>query len=140
MRSSTFLSAGVALALASHALAQDTQPAATPAAPAVSAQPASPDAPGQRGDWRGTRREGLSIEGMVQRLDTNGDGVVNVSELADNPRAQRWAEADANGDGILASGEIDAVRQSWRAQRGEGQRRGGRRGQSTQAAPATPEN
>jgi Ca2+-binding EF-hand superfamily protein len=56
--------------------------------------------------------------GLLQRLDTNGDGRVELSEIPEQ-RRERWAAADTNGDGELSSEEI-------RARAGAGnQRRGG---------------
>lgn len=65
------------------------------------------------------RRGGMVGEGMLQRVDTNGDGLISKAENRAAAEA-RFARMDANGDGTIGADE----RGKGRWKRGEG-RRGG---------------
>jgi Ca2+-binding EF-hand superfamily protein len=93
---------------------------------------------GEAGD-RPPRREQ-----MLERLDADGNGTIEVSELPDHPRAQPLAEADTDGDGVLSEDELGAFHEQRVAERGDrprgerqrGEQRGQRRGS---AGPPIPE-
>lgn len=75
---------------------------------------------------RGTRRPGgedTSPEErrarMMERLDANGDGKLQLSELPERMR-ERMAQADVNHDGVLSDEEMEALGESWRERRGDG--------------------
>jgi len=72
------------------------------------------------------RRGGMVGEGMLQRIDTNGDGLISKAENRAAAEA-RFARMDANGDGTIGANE----RGKGRWKRGEG-RRGG---DATQGTP-----
>jgi Ca2+-binding EF-hand superfamily protein len=72
------------------------------------------------------RRGGMAGEGMLQRIDTNGDGMISKAENRAAAEA-RFARMDANGDGTIGADERGKRR--WK--RGEG-RRGG---DATQGGP-----
>jgi len=79
-------------------------------------------------------------EQMLERLDANGNGTIEVAELSDHPRAQALAEADTDGNGALSEDELRAFHEQRLAERGDqprGERRlGERRGP---AGPPIPE-
>lgn len=56
---------------------------------------------------------------MMERLDANGDGKLQVSELPERMR-ERMAQADVNHDGVLSDQEMEALGESWRERRGDG--------------------
>lgn len=60
---------------------------------------------------------------MIQRLDANGDGTLQVTELPAPMRA-RMTTADANHDGVIAADELTAAIAAHRAER-EAQRAAG---------------
>lgn len=63
------------------------------------------------------RRGGMVGEGMLQRIDTNGDGMISKAENRAAAEA-RFARMDANGDGAIGADE----RGKGRWKRGEGRR------------------
>lgn len=70
--------------------------------------------------------------GLIERFDTNGDGVITIESELPEERGQRLVGADANTDGTLTSEELRAYFESRRGQLGPGQERGER-------PPMTPE-
>jgi Ca2+-binding EF-hand superfamily protein len=62
--------------------------------------------------WRQQHHKGgEGGHGGLQRLDTNHDGQLERSEVANDPRAQaRFDAADANHDGIVTRDEVRAAR------------------------------
>jgi hypothetical protein len=57
------------------------------------------------------RKGGEGGHGGLQRLDTNHDGQLERSEVANDPRAlARFDAADANRDGVVTRDEIHAAR------------------------------
>lgn len=51
-----------------------------------------------------------SPEKMIERRDTNGDGVVSFEEFQVPPRSEeRFTRADANGDGKVTREELEAT-------------------------------
>lgn len=72
------------------------------------------------------RRGGMVGEGMLQRIDTNGDGMISKAENRAAAEA-RFARMDANGDGTIGADERG---------KGKWKRGGGRRGGDvTEGAP-----
>ena len=65
------------------------------------------------------RRGGIVGEGMLQRVDTNGDGLISKAENRAAAEA-RFARMDANGDGTIGADERG---------KGKWKRGGGRRGE-----------
>lgn len=53
---------------------------------------------------------------MLEQIDTNGDGDITRAE-ADAFRAARFADADANNDGVLTQDELTAHHEAERAER-----------------------
>ncbi|MCZ4297980.1 EF-hand domain-containing protein [Henriciella marina] len=64
---------------------------------------------------RSDRRE-MRTERMLERFDTNSDGVISTAEV-DAMKAERFAAADTNGDGGLSLDEIEAFREAERERR-----------------------
>lgn len=60
------------------------------------------------GDRAGRRHGPPSAEAMIQRLDKNGDGKLEVSELPDRAKGH-LAAADTNHDGVLSVDELKAA-------------------------------
>lgn len=73
------------------------------------------------------RRGGMVGEGMLQRIDTNGDGMVSKAENRAAAEA-RFARMDANGDGTIGADERG---------KGKWKRGGGRRGGDAMAEGAS---
>lgn len=64
--------------------------------------------------------------GGWKRLDTNGDGRIERSEVADNPRAlARFDAADTNHDGVVTMDEARAARAAHRREAGANGGQGG---------------
>lgn len=53
---------------------------------------------------------------MLERADTNGDGVVSYDEFIDRAEA-RFAELDADGDGVITRDEAQAFQPERRSGR-----------------------
>ena len=66
----------------------------------------------RRGDGRGGR-------GLIERLDRNGNGVIDLDEL-DEGMLERLKPLDANGDGVIDESEITRRRRGGRPGGGEG--------------------
>jgi hypothetical protein len=50
-------------------------------------------------------------ERMIERLDTDGDGLLSAAEMASRPMpAAMFDRVDANGDGFIDQSEIDAAK------------------------------
>ena len=50
-------------------------------------------------------------ERMIERLDTDGDGLLSAAEMADRPMpAAMFDRVDANADGFIDQAEIDAAK------------------------------
>ncbi|MBN1475206.1 hypothetical protein JXA47_00485 [Candidatus Sumerlaeota bacterium] len=97
--------------------------------PPMTGAPGSPEAGWEPGQRRG---RGLTLESFVERYDTDGNGTVEVTELGEGPRAERFAAADTDGDGTLSAEEIETFLQSSMRQR---MREGGVSGQRGQGPP-----
>lgn len=81
----------------------------------AAAQSAGERGPGARDDRGGhhaqgerSRRNGPSLDGMLEQFDTNGDGGITQAEI-DAVRSARLAEFDADGDGQLTLAEYEAL-------------------------------
>lgn len=72
------------------------------------------------------RRGGMMGEAMLQRIDTNGDGLISKAENRAAAEA-RFARMDANGDGTISADERGKGMGKWK--------RGGRRGAMDESAP-----
>jgi Ca2+-binding EF-hand superfamily protein len=96
---------GTALGLVACSGSDDTTSSAARASSELTAVPAPSAARGAR-PAQGQR----GPDGLMTRFDQNGDGRVELSELPDRAR-ERWAQADANGDGVLSRTEIQAAMQ-----------------------------
>lgn len=74
------------------------------------------------------RRGGMVGEGVLQRVDTNGDGMISKAENRAAAEA-RFARMDANGDGTIGADERGRGMGKWKRGRGgeEGARRDGPR-------------
>jgi Ca2+-binding EF-hand superfamily protein len=70
-----------------------------------------------RGRWSG-RGGPQSPQQIIERLDSDGDGVLNVSELGDGRRGRFLSGADEDEDGTLTVEEIQAHLDARRAQWG----------------------
>jgi EF hand len=86
-------------------------------APPTAGAPGSPEADSGPGRRRG---RGFTPESFVQQYDTDGNGTVEVTELGEGPRAERFAAADTDGDGTLSAEEIETHFQSMRQRMREG--------------------
>lgn len=73
------------------------------------------------------RRGGMVGEGMLRRIDTNGDGMISKAENRAAAEA-RFARMDANGDGTIAADERGKGMGKWK-------RGGGRRGAMPEGGP-----
>lgn len=63
--------------------------------------PPTPPAPQERRDRR---------RGLIERLDRNGDGVIDKQELEGaGPIGRRLGRADTNGDGVIDKEELDGL-------------------------------
>lgn len=63
----------------------------------------------------GGDRDGAHAGGMMQRLDTNKDGILQASEIPEKMRP--WLDrADTNHDGSLTKDELDAMKKAHEAQ------------------------
>ena len=62
---------------------------------------------------------------MIERMDTNGDGKIAITELPERMR-ERMKQADTNSDGVLSAQELEAVGEAMRRMRPGG---GGARGE-----------
>lgn len=59
-----------------------------------------------------TERAEKRAQKMLERLDSNNDGVLSKEELSQRSRAGRMFDrADANDDGVITKAEFDSVRQ-----------------------------
>ncbi len=63
-------------------------------------------------------RSEMHKQRMLERFDTNGDGVISTAEV-EALKAERFAAADTNGDGGLSLQEIEAFREAERERRME---------------------
>lgn len=109
--------------LAALVLAIGTGTAAIVAAPALAQDGAS------RSDRMERRAE--KTKKRFERLDRNGDGVVDRSEI-ERPLQRSFKRADKNGDGVLDEGEIEALKN--RPSRRGGPKRGERLAKRLQRA------
>lgn len=74
-----------------------------------------------------TERANQMAARMVERLDTDGDGLLSAAELVTPPMPDRMFDRiDANGDGFIDQAEIDAARAWMQERMGDGQGRGHR--------------
>lgn len=81
-----------------------------------------PGARGKAGAGERKGKQGRNPQAMLDRADTNGDGVITKSEAPER-MLERWDRVDANGDG-----EIDKAEQAQVIERMEARmREGGRR-------------
>ncbi len=59
-----------------------------------------------------------SAEGLIARLDTNKDGVLQTSEIPE--RMRPWLEkADANNDGVITKDELQAAHDAHKGEHGD---------------------
>lgn len=58
---------------------------------------------------------------MIEKLDTDGDGQITKAEV-EALKAEKFAEADANGDGGLSLDELEAFHEAERERRMEARR------------------
>jgi Ca2+-binding EF-hand superfamily protein len=66
---------------------------------------------------------------MIERLDSDGDGLLTAAEFAARPAPDRLMEmADTDGDGALSEAEIDAAQEHMAEMRGPGDGHGHGRG------------
>lgn len=57
----------------------------------------------------GVNAQTVPLAALIDRLDTDGDGIVSRDEIA-AARQRLFERLDANGDGNLDAGEIEALR------------------------------
>ena len=70
---------------------------------------------GAGGDHDGARGEKMGPGGMMDRLDTNKDGILQASEIPEKMRP--WLDrADTNHDGSVTKDELDAMKKAHEAQ------------------------
>jgi Ca2+-binding EF-hand superfamily protein len=80
---------------------QPKPPVVRPDNPPAPPAPPTPPAPPERRPGRG---------GLIERLDRNGDGVIDKEELEGAGRiGRRIGRADTNGDGIITREELDGL-------------------------------
>ena len=109
-KSIVLLSAFAAATLAGAAIAQEG--------------PGGPMGRDTDGDGYISRAEvSASAQQNFDRLDTNGDGIVSFEEF-EAISLSKFDQTDTNADGLLSREELQAAR----PERGEGGRRGRRRG------------
>lgn len=105
------LAAALALSLAAAAITAPPPAALAtsppPAAPATSPPPAAPATTALAQASGGGQFQGAVR--LFERIDSNGDGLVDRVELAE-ARAQRFARLDDNGDGQISEAEIERAR------------------------------
>jgi hypothetical protein len=75
------------------------------------------------GGRRGGQRPRRSPQEMMARLDGDGDGVVQLSEIPDERVRTRLGAADTNGDGALTRAELQAWFETRRERWGESRQR-----------------
>ncbi|WP_147124326.1 EF-hand domain-containing protein [Shimia ponticola] len=79
---------------------------------------------------RNAERAERRIDRMIDRMDANGDGVVQFDEMPErnaDRAAERFARVDTDGSGGLSEAEFDAAkdkRAGRKGKRGEGRDRG----------------
>ncbi|WP_210527122.1 EF-hand domain-containing protein [Rubellimicrobium arenae] len=123
----TALMAGLLAGLiGTAALAQDAAPGAAPQPPAGAEPPPAPPmgddgpmGPMGRGPMGGRGVDALGLA-PLPTYDTDGNGIVTQAEI-EAKRSERFATADADGDGALSPQELialeDAIRQEMRLAR-----------------------
>ncbi len=81
-----------------------------------------PGGNGQGGDGeeeRPRRRDGRGGQGVIERLDRNGNGVIDLDEL-DEGRLERLKPLDVNEDGVIDESELNRRRRGGRPGGGQG--------------------
>ncbi len=78
-------------------------------------------------DERATERATRMVARMLERLDANEDGILQLDELPE-PRAgrmeRRFEQADADGDGAISAEEFEEARERMADRRGGGKGHG----------------
>ena len=60
------------------------------------------------------RERGRMIERLMERKDTNGDGMLSFEEMAPRDAGRFFERADADGDGVISQEEWDAAKEKMR--------------------------
>lgn len=64
---------------------------------------------------------------MVERMDSDGDGLISAAEMAAGPnRADMFARMDADGDGAVTQAEVDAAKAKMQGMMGGHGKHGGK--------------